>query len=413
MFRSASPKFLLITILVLGVMLFTTTAVAQSDEVVVPVDGEIVIGHASALTGEGLAPIGINILRGAELALESRPVAIVDGVEFPIVLDPQDDVCSAEGGLAVANRFVADETVVAVIGPMCSSACFAAAPIFDSAGYTSISPSCTNAFLTLSGFDSFNRSTLSDGFQGVLAAEFIVNELGVTRIATVHDGSPYAEGLAAVVAETIVELGGEVVATDAVTVGDTNFRPLLESIAMADPELIYFPGFPAESARLIQQLADVGLEDVIFMSADGTQTEEVIRLAGEAAEGIIASAPVPEESEALEAFLERYVEVYGEEPPGPYHNNSYDAFHIFVDAIEAVGVLDDDGNLVISRSALSEYVRTYERYEGITGVLSPDGSGEMVRQDVGFFQVEDGDWVLLLIMGSADDDMDEEDEDDE
>src|SRR5690606_29444364 len=153
-------------------------------------------------------------------------------------------------------------------GPMCSSACRAAAPIFDAASYSSISPSCTAPDLTSSGYSSFNRAVVSDAFQGAIAANFIYNELGITRTATVHDGSTYGEGLVSVVQQAFDALGGEVVSSDAVSVGDTDFRGLLDAIAQADPELIYVGGFSAEAARLIQQRADAGLEDVPFMSAD-------------------------------------------------------------------------------------------------------------------------------------------------
>jgi ABC-type branched-subunit amino acid transport system substrate-binding protein len=45
-----------------------------------------------------------------------------------------------------------------VVGHMCSSSCVAGAPIYDAAGYTTISPSCTAPDLTFRGFTSFNRA---------------------------------------------------------------------------------------------------------------------------------------------------------------------------------------------------------------------------------------------------------------
>ena len=102
-------------------------------------------------------------------------------------------------------------------------------------------------------------------------------------------------------------MGGKVVSSDAVQVGDTDFRGLLDDIAQNDPELIYFGGFPAEAARLIQQRADAGLENVPFMGADGINGTEVISLAGESAEGVYATKAIPASSQALTDFLDRYV----------------------------------------------------------------------------------------------------------
>lgn len=395
-------RIVVLTLLLVAALMAVSITAAQDDEVVVSAGDEVVIGFAAGLSGEGIAPLGTDIQRGVELALADRPAVVINGAEFPVVLDVQDSLCNAEGGQTVANRFVSNPSVVAVVGDMCSSSCFAGAPIYDSAGYTMVSPSCTNPSLTLRGFTSFNRAVASDGFQGAVAADFIFNNLGFTRVATIHDGSPYGEGLVSVLTSAFEALGGEVVAADAVTVGDTSFTSLLEEIARSDPEIIYFGGFPAEAARLIQQRADAGLEDVAFIGADGILGTEVVDLAGMAAEGTFASAPTPSTSDALEAFLERYIETFGETPPAPFHANGYDSFNIIMDAIEATATVNDAGELVISRSALSDFIRSIEGYEGLTGRLDADGQGELVSPDravVAISQVQGGEFVQVAVVG--------------
>lgn len=372
-------------------------AVDMAGSLMFSADDELVIGVAVGLSGEGIAPLGIDIQRGVELALEDRPTVTVDGVEFTVAIDVQDDLCAAEGGQAVANRFSSDDSVVGVVGPMCSSACRAAAPIFDAAGYTSISPSCTAPDLTASDYTSFNRAVVSDAFQGRIAADYIFRVLGFTSIATIHDGSAYGEGLVNVVTERFEELGGEVVASDAVTVGDTDFRGLLDDFAQLEPQLIYFGGFPAEAARIIEQRADAGLEDVPFMGADGIRGTEVLELAGESSEGIYATSAISADSEALASFLARYVETYGEEPPAPYHANGYDAANILLDAVEAVGTVDANGDLVIDRAAIADYVRSIVDFQGLTGVLTAEGNGETSVSDIGIYQATGGDFQLLSV----------------
>lgn len=377
---------------------------AQDDEIVVEPGDDIILGLAVSLSGD-TAPFGIDIQRGVELAQEDRPTVTVGDVEFAVVIDAQDSACSAETGQAVANRFAADPTIVGVIGHMCSSACNAAAPIYDAAGYTSISASCTAPALTQEGYTSFNRAVTPDGVQGTLAAEFIYDELGVTTIATIHDGSAYGEGLVSVLIPAFEALGGEVVASDAVNVGDTDFRALLEEFAAAEPELIYFAGFPNEAALLAQQRADAGLGDVTFMGADGIQGPEFIEQSGEAAEGAYASVAIPFSSEDLDTLLERYIVTFGEEPPGPYYPNGYDAYNIFLNAIEETGEIDEDGALVLSRAAIEEYVRSFEGFEGMTGLLTADGTGETSSSAIGFYQVVDGEFVEVLVMGGMEEDM--------
>lgn len=357
-------------------------------------DEPIRLGYAGTLSGEGLVQYGTDILRGVELALEDRPTVTVDGVEFPIQIDAQDDLCSPEGGQTVANRFVSDETIVGVVGPMCSSACEAAIPIFDDASFTSISASCTAVRLTANESFSFNRTVTNDDFQGVVTAEFMFNELGVERIALIDDSSAYGTGLADVIAEQFEALGGEVVSRESLTVGDTDFRALLEDIALDDPQLIHFSGFIAEGARLLSQRFDAALEDLPFMSADGLFSPEIIETAGADADSLYVTTPQAEQGEALEAFLTRYVETYGEQPGSPYNTNGYDATNLLLDAIEAVGYIDDNGDLVIERAALQAYVRSAE-LDGLTSDFACDGTGECAIAGIAVYQVVDGAFELV------------------
>lgn len=395
-------KLMSLILVLVAMVLMSSLALAQGEDVVVEPGDPVRVGVASGLSGEGIAPLGIDIQRGVQLANQDRPTVVVGGVEFTVELDPQDEQCSAIGGQTVANLYTADETIVGVVGHMCSSSCLAAAPIYDTAGYVSISPSCTSPLLTVRGFASFNRTVASDGFQGVIAAEFIFNDLGVTKVATLHDGSPYGEGLVTVMSQRFVELGGEIVASDAVTVGETNFRSTLENLAAAGPELIYFGGFNAEAARLVQQMPDAGLGDALFMGADGILGPEFINLAGEFAEGVYASAATAPATDEMRAFLARYVEAFGEEPPAPFHANAYDAYNVLLDAIEAVGEIDSDGNLVINRAALQEAVRTTAGFEGLVGVLTNDGTGEFFTAEQSIItiqQVQGGKFVEVKVVG--------------
>jgi basic membrane protein A len=366
----------------------------MGDNIVTVAPGDpIVLGFAAALSGEGVEPLGVDEQRGAELALADMAPLTVGDVEFEVELDSQDALCSGEGGQSVANRFASDENIVGVIGHMCSSSCTAALSVYEGAGMTMISPSCTAPNLTEAGSLAFDRVVITDAFQGPTAAEFIYNDLGITTIATIHDGSTYGEGLVNATSDAFVELGGEVVATQAINVGETDFRGVLEGIAAEEPGLVYFAGFVAEGARLAEQRADVGLEEVPFMGADGIYTPEFIELAGSDAEGVYASSAVPPSGDAYDNFLAAYDEAYGEAPIGPYHATTYDAVGVMLNAIQEVGVIDADGNLVIDRDALAEAIRGTSDFEGLTGVLTCDENGECGNAVVDVFVVEDEAWV--------------------
>jgi branched-chain amino acid transport system substrate-binding protein len=160
--------------------------------------------------------------------------------------------------------------------------------------------------------------------------------------------------------------------------------------------LIYFSGFVAEGGFLRSQMADVGMEDVFFMGADGCKADEFIKAAGDASEGVYASAGNPAEAGPdLPAFLEAYEAEYGEAPIAPFHAQAYDAYMVIANAIEQVGVVDADGNLLIGRKALNEAIRGTKGYKGLTGTITCDKYGDCGSGSVAVYMVKDGQWVTV------------------
>ena len=140
------------------------------------------------------------------------------------------------------------------------------------------------------------------------------------------------------------------------------------------------------------------------MTADGAFTPELMNLGGEAVEGVYVSTPAPAASEALAEFIALYEEVYGLAPTGSYHSYAFDATNIYLDALEAVGTVNADGALEISRAALAEFVAAFgaeEPVTGLSGILSCNGDGECAQGGIGFFQVQDGEFVRLETMAEA------------
>jgi branched-chain amino acid transport system substrate-binding protein len=279
---------------------------------------------------------------------------------------------------------------------MCSSSCIPASDIYQANGYTMLSPSCTAVAFTARGLDSANRVCWNDAIQGPASANFIYNILGVRTLATIHDGSPYGEGLVTEMVNAFKALGGTVVAQEAIAVGDTDMRPVLTKIGAESPELIYFGGFVAEGAFLASQRADVGLENVMFMGADGIAAEDYITAAGSAAEGTYVSAPgFASAGPGLATFLANYQSKYGEQPPGPFHAHSYDAVSVLLDAVAQAGVVTPDGTLHIGRKALNDALRSTSGYQGLSGIITCDSKGDCGFGNVEISKVEGGAFVTI------------------
>jgi len=390
----------IVAIVVIAGMLLSAcgTAAAQPDAcksdafgcAVIKPGQTIKIGMGAPMTGDNAA-FGQDISQGAKIAMTDA--GQLNGFSFELVA--QDDGGTAEGGAAVANKFVSDPTVVAIEGHIFSGATKAAIPIYEKAGLPMMSPSATNPDLTKQGSKVFNRLVFTDAFQGKAAAEYLFNTLKFTKLAIIHDGQAYGQGLAQVVNDTFKGLGGEVVAFQAITPGESDYTAVLADIASKKPQAIFFGGYTAEGVVLVNELKQTGLEGVVFFGDDGTFGQDFLDRTGANGEGAYATSLIPPSSPARDKFDAAYKAAYGTDPGklSPYTWTAYDAGAVLAKVIKDVAILGKDGNLYVPRGALVAAVRGLKDYQGLAGVVSCDPTGECASSNPNFNIVKNGQWV--------------------
>ncbi len=344
------------------------------------------------------AALGTDSRNGVEIAIEDAGSKILG---HTIKFDGEDGGCSADGGQAAGTKLASDSTIVAVIGTSCSSEARAAEPLLSAAGFVTISSSNTAPDLTdpnnPNHYPGYFRTAHNDNIQGAAAADFAYTFLKVTKAATIHDGSLYADSLQQVFVDSFTRLGGTVTLQTSVTIGQTDMSSVLASIATGSPELIYFPIFLPEGAFLIQQAKTTpGLENTKLMGADGLYSPDVKDTAGAAVEGFLVSSPLVQGA-AYDAFVAKYVAKFGEQPINIFHAHAYDGFNIVKAAIEKVAVQESDGTLYIPRQGLRDAVATTTGFQGLTGVLSCHASGDCANPIIGVYEYHEGQYPPTLI----------------
>ncbi len=359
-------------------------------------DEAIQIRSLNAITGE-VAFLGIPNENAIRMAVDDygqiagRDVNVGTGL---------DDLCSADGGQSAAQTIVADSAVVGVIGTSCSGAAAAASPLLSDAGLSMISASNTSPSLTsdLEGtagenyYAGYYRTAHNDLFQGQAAANFVFENLDLTKVALIHDGDPYTNGLTTAFENAFTELGGEIVVHTAVSVGQTDMVPVLTEVAAGEPELIFFPIFPAEGTAIAQQVSGVaGLEDVVLMAADGLSVTNFLDLPE--SENMYFSGPDTRFDENTneatdlngEQFLADYESEFGEAPSADFWGHAYDATTMLLTAIEAVAVEDGD-SLWIDRQALRDELNSISGFDGLIGSITCDEYGDCGANVISIFQ---------------------------
>jgi branched-chain amino acid transport system substrate-binding protein len=350
----------------------------------------IKIGMGAPMTGDNAA-FGKDISQGAMIATD-------DGGEFngfKFELLAEDDMGAPEGGAAVANKLVSDPTVVAIAGHIFSGATLAAMPIYEKAGLVMMSPSATNPPLTQMGSAVFNRLVFTDADQGRFAAGYIYNKLGARKIVSVHDGQAYGQGLAQVVSDEFKKLGGEVLAFQAITPGESDYSAVLTALGALSPDVLYFGGYTAEGVVIVNQMKAAGLTTTKFFGCDGTFGQDFLDRTGANGEGAYSTALIPAASEAKSKFDAAYEARWGMVAGklSPYSWTAYDSAAVLVKAIKDVGILGADGKLYIARGTLIAAVRGTKDYQGLSGTVTCTAVGECAGSGPTFYIIQAGKWV--------------------
>src|SRR5215472_3473652 len=213
----------------LGAFAATTAVAAETkgpvtDDIgvlVIPKGAPIQIGGYWVLSGADAA-LGLDQKRAVEIAVKEKKTL----AGHPIKFSAEDSLCNAEGGQTAATKLAANPNLAIVIGPSCSSEATPGAPILWKAGITSIGTSPTAPKLTAENrgaqYDGFVRTCYSDILQGASDAKYLVEVLKAKTMVAVHDGSPYAQGLAGATADAFTKLGGKVLSTEAIQPTDVD-----------------------------------------------------------------------------------------------------------------------------------------------------------------------------------------------
>lgn len=344
------------------------------------------IGSASPLTGPQ-AHIGIDIRNGVELAIEDLNAKGLEiggkKVRFEVVAE--DDEANPTKATTVAQKLV-DSKVVAVVGHFNSGASIPASKVYADAGIPQISPSSTNPKYTQQGFKTTFRVVAHDNQQGPTLAHFATGKLKAKNIAVIDDSTAYGQGLADAFAATAKAAGAKIVAREHTTDKDTDFRAILTSIKGRNPDLIMFGGIDPQAGPMVRQMASLGIK-AKFVGGDGMQTPNFIKLAGEAAEGVMASMPgLPKEKmPGGKEFVERYRKKFNQDVE-LFAPMGYDAVMVFADAMKRANSTDP-------AKFLPEIGKT--QYQGVIGPIAFDDKGDLRNGPITIYVVKGDKWEAL------------------
>jgi len=348
---------------------------------------EVKIGHVGPLTG-GIAHLGKDNENGARLAVEEANAAgiKIDGKAVKFTFVAEDDQADPKVGTTVAQKLV-DAKVAGVVGHLNSGTSIPASPIYSQAGIPVISGSATNPKLTEQGFKTQFRVVGRDDQQGPAIASYLATNNKPKLVAIIDDATAYGEGIANEVEKTLKAAGVKTLPREKGTDKTTDWKAILTKLRGRNPDAVFYGGMDATGGPLMKQGRELGIK-AVFSFGDGACTEEMAKLAGTSAEGLLCSQAGIPVAAADKKFLEAYKKKFNADPI-LYSPFTYDAANILIAAMQKANSADP-----------AKYLPELQKisFTGATGSISFDGKGDRKDAEMTIFTMKSGKIEPLAVI---------------
>lgn len=336
---------------------------------------KIKIAVVGPLSGAA-AHYGKDNERGAQLAVDELNAGAfkIGGKAVRFELLSEDDQADPKQGTAVAQKLV-DSGVNGVVGHNNSGTTIPASRIYSEAGLPMITPAASNPKVTQLGYKTTFRTIAHDGMIGSALAVYAATKLKVRSVALIDDRTAYGQGIADEFEKTFKSLGGTIVAREFTNDKATDFSPILTTIKGKKPQAVFFGGLDAQAGTMLRQMVQLGIGGLPFMGGDGVCTGDLPKLGAQAVSTNVICGDGGEALMDMKGgpdFAKRYKAAYNSDVVvyAPY---AYDNVMILARAMQAAGSAEPAKYLPsISKT----------KYDGITGLIEFDGSGQRKKAAV-------------------------------
>ena len=345
----------------------------------------IKVGFNVPLTGFAAAD-GKSARIGAELAVEQVNAAGgINGRNLELVI--YDDQASPKESAPLAAKLITQDEVVAGISGSYSGATRAAATIYQENGTPYISAYAVHPDITRSGEYVFRTSFMGE-VQGRAGAKLVGEMMGKKRVSVITLANDFGKSLEAGFKEKAGEYGIEILGEYDYSIKDREFGPIVSKVKAESPDAIYASGYFFTAGPLVTQLREAGVTAPVI-GQEGYDGEMFIKIAGDAAEGVIITTSLDRDSNdpLAQAFITGFQAKSGY-PADMVSASTHTAVLVLAEALKQVDPSD--------KAALRQAIASTS-INAATGNISFNKLGE-VKKSVQVQVVRDGGWHHFAVI---------------
>jgi ABC-type branched-chain amino acid transport systems, periplasmic component len=171
-----------------------------------------------------------------------------------------------------------------------------------------------------------------------------------------------------------------------------DFRAILTTLKSKNVDLIFFGGLDEQGAMLVKQMRSLGMQAQLF-GAGALKSNAFLQIAGTAGDGTqdLEPGPALDKLPAAQEFGKRYKARFNQDVE-LYAPFAYDAALAMIKAIHGADSFDR-AKIVDSLSKV--------KVTGVTGNITFDPYGDLIKPPYTLFQVQQGQWKSIKTVGGV------------
>ena len=290
----------------------------------------IKFGVSAPRTGP-LAEYGKYYEQGFAIALDViNGAGGVDGKKVELVWE--DSQSDPKQSVPIAQKFVADSSIIAELGDFSSGASMAATPVYQQGGLVQFGFTNSNPAFTSGGDKAWTTSLTQENYQEHYVK--LLKKYGDT-VAVFYQQTDWGKTSFELFEKFAGPAGLKITYSSPINPESQDFRPVLLRALDGKPQTVAHLGYGPDGGLLVKQLRSLGFTGKTLA---GQTTPQFLEIAGEAAEGVVLAEnfTLSDTSPVLAEFVEKFKAKFNTDP-GSFNVYAYDALQVLAQAVKVGG----------------------------------------------------------------------------
>jgi branched-chain amino acid transport system substrate-binding protein len=324
----------------------------------------------------------------------------VNGAKLKIVI--YDDAANPAQAANSLRKLAGDDKVLAVAGPLTSSACEVTFPVANQMEVVATSQASSKPGVAEANRPWAFRNTVDEGILTKSSVPYFKKTFNIKSVAIIYDAKDaVSAAIATKIMPAVFEANGVNVinAKDLVsfTTGDLDVSAQVTKLKSMNPDGIVIGADYSQAITVIREMKRQGLTKPIIggtpliSSAILKAAPEIPIVAPATFYATMKSPPAEKFVAALQLLLRKESGLPPDIEPSMFDANLYEVVNMYIDAVKKADINGKPENLQADRAKVRDYMAKLKGFEGLGGQIGFNPHGDAVKA---FFivQGQNGAW---------------------